>query len=44
MPGIRVPRTTEELHEYIPFPPDARPVRKRTTPDVKSVMPIQSKV
>jgi hypothetical protein len=43
-PGMRVPRTTEEDHAHVPFPPDARPVRKRTIPETKRIKPIQSNV
>ena len=44
MPVMVVPRTTEEDHENVPFPPDARPVRKRTIPATKRIRPIQSNV
>jgi len=43
-PGIIVPRTTEEVHAKVPFPPEARPVRKRTMPETKKRRPIQSNV
>jgi hypothetical protein len=43
-PGMRVPRTTGEDHAHVPFPPDARPVRKRTIPETKRRRPIQSNV
>jgi len=43
-PGMIVPRTTDEVHENVPFPPDARPVRNRTIPETKKRRPIQSNV
>jgi len=43
-PGMIVPRTTEEVHENVPFPADARPVRNRTIPETKKRRPIQSNV
>jgi hypothetical protein len=44
MPGMSVPRTTDEFQAKVPFPPHERPVRNSTIPDTKRTRPNQSKV